>query len=115
MWHFIVTKWDTWTGVGVRNVSKSKKDTYKQLVRTVHTWLYSFSRPGYCEDDDEFQVSKLLLFDYLESPTVLEACENKGHIVKEIIRFVPANSSSASPDASPDCGPSIFVSFLIPA
>ena len=67
-WHFIFQKWKA---VGLMNpkLFKIEKENYDILQHRIHTWMYSWMRPGYCEDEDEFEVSKYMLYAFLRSDT----------------------------------------------
>lgn len=57
----------------------------------VKKWIYSWMRPGYCESEEEYAVSKELLFRYISSPSGLKAAGgNQQHIdrVKNWVRSV---------------------------
>jgi len=41
------------------------QDDWEKATKKIKTWLYSFMRPGYCECEEEFQLSVTLLFEFL--------------------------------------------------
>ena len=43
-----------------KNDKEKNKQTLKCLVKIIHTWVYSFARPGYCEDEGEYNLLKKL-------------------------------------------------------
>jgi hypothetical protein len=45
-------------------------------------------RPGFCETEQEYHVSKACLFSFLQSPRVLAICDDKEHIPQQILEFV---------------------------
>ncbi|CAJ1947503.1 unnamed protein product [Cylindrotheca closterium] len=46
------------------------KTQYDALVSVLLHWMYSFMRPGYCENGDKYLISKTLLFHWLKSKDV---------------------------------------------
>lgn len=61
--------------IHIRNVGTfpdSKKVLYDMFVKTLMTWLYSFTRPGYVEDIEEYNISKKLLSTWVKSNKVTE-------------------------------------------
>lgn len=51
---------------------ESKQGLYDMFVKTLLSWLYSFTRPGYIEDVDEFKISKKLLLRWIKSSKVTQ-------------------------------------------
>jgi hypothetical protein len=45
-------------------------------------------QPGYCETEDEYHISKALLFHYLSSHEVLRLCGQNESISMEILNFI---------------------------
>eukprot|EP00957_Ditylum_brightwellii_P202384 15329926-Ditylum_brightwellii.AAC.1 len=54
----------------------------------VKSWLYSFAKPSFVEDKDEFELSKKLLFSYAKSPIVAKAFGHNEHIIRAVSGFV---------------------------
>ena len=45
-------------------------------------------KPGYCENREEYNISKKILFLYLHSKQTLEICAQQREVQKDIIDFV---------------------------
>ena len=73
---------------GEKSVAPMQKEAYKSLLKLVKNWIYSWMRPGYCETEDEYHISKVLFYDYLSSDTCLSMCGGNNAIRRQIIDFV---------------------------
>lgn len=73
---------------GEKSVAPKQKEAYKTLIKLVKNWIYSWMRPGYCESEDEYHISKVLFFEYLSSHTCLSLCGENKEIQRQIIDFV---------------------------
>ena len=69
-------------------INKSGQDRWKTIVRKIQGWLYSWMRPGYVEDDEEYQLSKYLLMMFIASAPVLSAAEGKLYMITGIMKFL---------------------------
>lgn len=58
---------------GPLSAGKKNKHKWEQVIRHIKAWVYSWMRPGYCESEEEYKISKELLFRYVSSQTVLDA------------------------------------------
>ena len=83
-WHIIEKGWQKHCP-GERSVETSKRVAYKILIKTIKNWLYSWMRPGFCESEDEYHVSKVLFYHYMNSDAVLNICGGNEAIQKQII------------------------------
>ena len=54
-----------------RMIPDSKLHMYKIFKKKLLTWLYSFTRPGYVEDFEEYKISKKCLIAWMQDKTVL--------------------------------------------
>jgi hypothetical protein len=54
----------------------------------VKDWCYSWMTPGGVESEDEYSLSKDLLFAYLASQEVLEACDGQHYVINQVSDFV---------------------------
>eukprot|EP00957_Ditylum_brightwellii_P199371 15196669-Ditylum_brightwellii.AAC.1 len=55
---------------GCHCVPSFLREEFKVVESRIKSWLYSFTKPGYVEDEMEFELSKKSLFSYLRSSTV---------------------------------------------
>ena len=58
--------------------------------RKIHTWLYSFMRPGYCQSKEEYELSKYLLLKYVTSNHFLRVVggENYEYMIRAIVKYI---------------------------
>lgn len=76
---------------GKTSVPKEKEKKWEHFLRHVKNWIYSWMKPGYCENEDEYRISSELLFRYISSTSALDAAGgNYDHItrVKEWVRLL---------------------------
>jgi len=73
---------------GIKSISKRNKTKWESVVRKIHQWMYSWMRPGYVEDEEEYIISKFLLLKFISSSSVLEACDGNIYTPIAILRFV---------------------------
>ena len=74
---------------GKKSVGPEHEKKWEQFTDHVKSWIYSWMRPGYCESEEEYKVSKELLFRYIASESALDAAGgNAQHLtrVKEWVR-----------------------------
>lgn len=74
-WHIVENGWQK-NCPGECSVHGPLWDKFKQLLKVVKKWIYSWMKPGYCETEDEYHLSKVLLMPYLSSELVLCICGN---------------------------------------
>jgi hypothetical protein len=86
-WHIVEQGWKS-HGPGKTAVKEKKRDTYNLFKRRVKEWCYSWMRPGGVESEEEYSVSKELLFAYLGSSEVLQACDGQTYVVEQVSEFV---------------------------
>jgi hypothetical protein len=88
-WHIVEQGWKA-HGPGktaVRDVG-GKRDKDNLFKKRVKAWLYSWMSPGGVDSEDEHSVSKQLLFSYLASPEVLDACDGQKYVVQQVSTFI---------------------------
>jgi hypothetical protein len=86
-WH-IVKQGGKAHGPGKTAVKEAKRDIYNLFKKRVKDWWYSWMTPGGVESDDEYTISKQLLFAYLASPEVLDACDGQQYIIDQVSEFL---------------------------
>jgi hypothetical protein len=88
-WHIVEQGWKA-HGPGKTAVSDlpGKRDKCNVFKKHVKDWCYSWMTPGGAESDDECSVSKQLLFAYLTSPEVLDACDGQQYVIEQVSTFV---------------------------
>jgi hypothetical protein len=72
-WHVAVKGWSRHCP-SKKSVHQSYQACYDHLTSYIKQWIFSWMLPGYCETEEEYQVSKALLIDFVLSKQVLEVC-----------------------------------------
>ena len=78
-------------------VASGKRDKFNIFRKGVKDWCYSWMTAGGVESEDEYSVSKQLLFAYLASPDVLDACDGNQHLIHQISEFIRNYVSPVGP------------------
>ena len=68
-WHVITKRWKV-HGISEKIVPTNQQLLLKQVVTTVISWLYMFTKPGGFEEKEEYTLSKSLLLAYIHSHVV---------------------------------------------
>merc|ERR1712194_52874 len=69
-------------------ITKSNKKRWSSAVYKVQQWVYSWMRPGYVEDEDEYKISKYLLLQFVCSRPVFLAADQNMYIILAMLRFL---------------------------
>ena len=97
-WHIVEQGWKrhgpTMSAV---TVASGKRDKFNIFRKCVKDWCYSWMTAGGVESKDEYSVSKQLLFAYLASPDVLDACDGNQHLIHQISEFIRNYVSPVGP------------------
>jgi len=73
---------------GEMTFMKSNRARWRDVIRRVKLWVYSWMRPGYVETEEEYKISKFLLLQFVCSPSFLSAAEGKMFVVIAMLRFL---------------------------
>jgi hypothetical protein len=88
-WHIVEQGWKRHIpGNNVVKEGNGSREKYNLFVKQVKNWCYSWMIPGGVESEEEYLVSKQLLFAYFASPEVLDACGGQPYIVEQVSEFV---------------------------
>lgn len=69
-------------------LAKKYRPFWNKIVKKIHTWIYSWMKPGFVEDPDEYEISKALLIRFICSDVVLRAAQNNRALITDILKFV---------------------------
>jgi hypothetical protein len=73
-----------WKALGLRKTAVKdacdKRDKYNLFKKCGKDWWYSWMMSGWVELEDKYYISKQLLFTYLASGKVLDACDGQQYI-----------------------------------
>ena len=75
-------------GPSSNSVEPRYKTRFELFVSKVQKWIYSWMSQGYCEDEDEFAISKHLLLQFVASDEVTQMCCGNLNVQAHIIRFL---------------------------
>ena len=73
---------------GVNTLAERNRSRWVSGSRKIHQWIYSWMKPGYVEDECEYQISKNLLMQFVSSAPVLIAVEGTLFIVLRILKWL---------------------------
>ena len=73
---------------GINTIRKRNQARWTSVVRKIHQWIYSWMRPGYCLDEDEYKISRFLLKQFICSPGVLVAAEGHSLLIIRILQWL---------------------------
>mmetsp|Transcript_23810 Transcript_23810/g.54521 ORF Transcript_23810/g.54521 Transcript_23810/m.54521 type:complete len:1402 (-) Transcript_23810:247-4452(-) len=84
-WHIIDRGWDSHI---TARIERKHRELWKKVVKKIHSWMYSWMKPRYVENEDEYQVSKILLIRFVCSEVVLNAARGNRSLIIDILRFI---------------------------
>ena len=84
-WHIVSQGWKKHLPGTTTFTDPIKWERTKKIIMN---WVYSWMRPGYVEDDDELNVSKYKLVQFVTSSAVLDAAEGKKDVVARVLHFL---------------------------
>ena len=73
--------------IGISNLNLKKWT----VVVNMHSWIYSWMRPGHVEDEEEYNISKHLLEIFVCSLPVLGIVEGNVLMIQSILKFLHGN------------------------
>jgi hypothetical protein len=73
------------------SISNSNMKKWSVIVTKIHSWIYSWMRPGYFEDEEEYIISKHLLEKFVSSLPVLGIAHGNALMVRCILKFLHVN------------------------
>jgi hypothetical protein len=62
-WHIVEKGWQKHCP-GERSVDGPFREPFKHLLKLGKKWINSWMKPGYCETEDKYHLSKVLLIHY---------------------------------------------------
>ncbi|KAL7525758.1 hypothetical protein ACHAXR_001148, partial [Thalassiosira sp. AJA248-18] len=86
-YHIVNGSWTRWAP-GVTSVRKGSLDSFLALKAKIMNWCYSWMKPGYVENEDEYEISKYLLLKFISSTAALNAVDGKREIIVGILRWL---------------------------
>ena len=64
-WHIVSQGWKRKAPDETRVDGQTNRDRFHTLIRLLQFWMFSWIKPGYCENEEEFYVSKKLLLHFI--------------------------------------------------
>ena len=86
-WHLIKQGCDR-DCPGKNAAGKENAEKWEYFKSHVKNWLYSWARAGYCESEDEYLISKELLFRYMSSEAALQSAGGRPELLKTVKDWV---------------------------
>ena len=72
----------------VSTLSEKYQANWVLVTRKIHQWIYSWMKPGYVRDEDEYKISKFILLQFVCSAQVLAAAEGHVFMIIRMIRWL---------------------------
>ena len=103
-WHIIDRGWHKKVKVPLGGHSRRKRPPHlkgqkrragpaltetNKTARTIYRWLFSWAQPSYCENEEEYKVSKALFLKFVQSKQVKDLFDSS--FVNSVILFVREN------------------------
>ena len=96
-WHIVNRGWKRHCSNAMyRSMCPLEKRKYHKTISIIKEWLYSWMRPGYCNNMVEYQVSKYLLYEYICLVKDILGERNVETIHKFIIEYVELHKTNFS-------------------
>ena len=73
---------------GSRTVTTFNCSKWKSAVYKIKQWVYSWMKPGYVENADEYNISKFLLLQFVCSAPVLASADGNMFMILSMMRFL---------------------------
>ena len=86
-WHIVGQGWKRHVP-GSSFFSDSSAPKWIAVSRKIRSWCYTWMKPGYVENEEEYQISKLMLLQFVSSAAVLEAAEGTTFVIARILAFL---------------------------
>ena len=67
---------------------KKNRPRWLSIIRSIKKYVYSFMRPGYVEDEEEYKISKYILLQYVCSSTVYTAAEGNLFMIVKLLKWL---------------------------
>jgi hypothetical protein len=91
-WHIVDRGWRrNGPTTNVFQSHRKKKEVQQALFQVVRRWIYSWMRPGYCETQEEYQVSSTLLHQFIDSPLFRTTVDGRLDIIAHLKQFLRQN------------------------
>ena len=69
-------------------IKKKHLKQWNKVVKKIQSWIYSWMKPRYVEDADEYEISKNLLIRFICSDVVLRAARFNRILIIDILMFL---------------------------
>lgn len=90
-WHIVDRSWQRYIGAArnvIRKVNWAKWDSVQKMI---HRFIYSLMKRGSVEDEEEYEVAKQVLFDFIKGPLVRQVCDGNQVFIQRIIEWLENN------------------------
>jgi hypothetical protein len=87
-YHVVNMGWKANVPKGVNVLSPKKLRMWSSIVQQVQKWIYTWMTPGNVEDEEEYELLKYLLENFICSQTVLDVVGEHRFLVYKVIKFL---------------------------
>lgn len=87
-WHIVHCTWVKYIGKAQSVIRKENWDKWANIQRIIQSYIYCWMRRGGVNDDDEYELSKKILFDFLHGPLVNAVCDGNQVFIKSIVYWL---------------------------
>ena len=70
----------------VTAIINTNQPPWTSVVRKINQYIYSWMKPGYAKDQEEYIISKCLLFQFICSASVLSSTEGNLFMITKILK-----------------------------
>ena len=86
-YHIVHSTWVKYVP-GKTTLTTRNHELYDNMKSKIQKWVYSWMKPSYVEDEEEYKISKFLLIQFISSSAVLRACEGKLGLVMAMLKWL---------------------------
>ena len=86
-YHIVHSTWLKYVP-GKTTLTTKNHELYDNMKSKIQKWVYSWMKPSYVEDEEEYKISKFLLIQFISSSAVLRACEGKLGLVIDMLKWL---------------------------
>jgi hypothetical protein len=87
-YHMFVVGWNRHVISPSRYSNKGKKDAWNGFHRRILSWMFSWVRPGCCNNREEYEISKYILLACLTSKHALKMAGDNEYIIESAVQFL---------------------------
>jgi len=86
-WHIVHCTWVKYIGKARIYIRSENLAEWDKIVLMIHSFIYCWMKRGGVEDDDEYELSKQILFDFIRGPKVNAVCDGNKDFISKLIEW----------------------------